>query len=71
MIRLKIKEIAQQKHISQTQLSRLTGMDIDTVRRAFQNTGNPTLESLDRFARALKVHPCELLDFTPDPPPAL
>ena len=67
-IRLKVKQIAEQKGISQTQLSRMTGMDIDTVRRAFNNTGNPTLESLDRFARALQVHPAELLEYEPIPP---
>jgi len=68
MIRLKVKEVAERKQISQTELSRLTSMDLDTVRRAFRNTGNPTLETLDKFARALQVHPCELLEYTPEPP---
>lgn len=68
MIRLKIKEVAEQKHISQTQLARMAEMDIDTVRRAFRNNGNITMDSLNRFANVLKVHPAELLDYTPDPP---
>lgn len=68
MIRLKVKEVAKQKGISQTQLSRITGMDIDTVRRAFHNSGNLTMDSLNRFANALKVHPAELFDYEPDPP---
>lgn len=67
MIRLKIKEVARQKQISQTQLARMTEMDIDTVRRAFRNE-NMTLETLNRFANALQTHPYDLFDYTPDPP---
>ena len=70
MIRLKIKEIAEQKHISQSRLARRADVDNGTMRKAF-NSENITLETLNKIARALNMHPCELFDYEPDPPPAL
>lgn len=70
MIRLKIKEIAQEKKISQSRLARLADLDTKTMKLVYQN-GNITLNTLNKIARALQMHPNELYDYTPDPPPAL
>lgn len=70
MIRLKIREVAAKKHLSQSKIARMTDMDIETVRRAFRNK-NITIDSLNKIANALQTHPCELFEYEPDPPPAL
>lgn len=66
MIRLKVKEIAKQQKISQNRLGRLADMDHGTVRRIYAGDANITLETLNRLARALHCHPCELLEYIPD-----
>lgn len=69
MIRLKVKEIAQEKSLSQSRLGRLADIDQGTMRRIFHDpTPNITLETLNRLARALHMHPAELIDYEPDPP---
>ena len=69
MIRLKVKEIAQQKNISQSRLSRLADIDQGTMRRIFNDPSpNITLETLNRLAKALHMHPSDLLVYEPDPP---
>ena len=68
MIRLKVKEVATSKGLSQSKLSRWADVDIATVRRMFRDPGtNITLETLNRLANALGVNPCELIEYTPDP----
>lgn len=69
MIRLKVKELASQKNISQTRLGRLADIDSGTMRKIFSGQANITLELLNRLARTLHVHPAALLDYEPDPPP--
>jgi DNA-binding Xre family transcriptional regulator len=69
MIRLKVKEVAREKQISQTRLGRLADIDSGTIRKIFSGEANITLELLNRLARTLRVHPAELLDYVPDPPP--
>lgn len=49
MIRLRVKEIAQQKGIGQGKLQRLADMDIKTVRRIYRT---PTLSSPPRHWRS-------------------
>lgn len=66
MIRLKVREIAGQKKISQNKLGRLADMDNGTVHRIYTGNANITLETLNRLAKALHCHPCDLLDYTPD-----
>ncbi len=59
MIRLKIKEIAQQKGMSQRRLSLRSGVDINTVRKLIQYPfSNVTTETLDKFAKVLGVDAC-------------
>jgi len=72
MITLRVKEIARQKGLSQARLARLADLDQKIVRWAYNKPGvNITLETLNRLARALHVHPCELLIYEEDPPPGL
>jgi transcriptional regulator with XRE-family HTH domain len=68
MIRLRVKEIAQEKGLSQARLSRLSDVDITTVRKIYRQptTANVTLETLNRLAKALDVDPRELIDVIPD-----
>lgn len=71
MIRLRVKEIAAEKGLSQARLSRLSDVDITTVRKIYRQptTANVTLETLSRLAKALDVDPRELIDVIPDVPP--
>lgn len=69
MIRLKVKEVAQQKGISQGLLSRTANVDLNTLRRIFRDPAAVIqTATLDRLAKALDVHPCELFEYTPDKP---
>ncbi len=63
MVRLKVKEIAQAKGISQRKLSKLTGIDIKGIQKIFREpTPNVTLNTLDRLAKALGVDVSELVE---------
>lgn len=67
MIRLRVKEVAQAKGVSQRQLSLRSGVDINTVRKIFRNPQSiVTTETLDKFARVLGVDASELLESVPD-----
>jgi DNA-binding Xre family transcriptional regulator len=67
VIRLRVKEIAAQKGMSQGLVSRLSNIDHNTIREIFRDpTRNITLDTLNRLAHGLKVHPCELIEFVPD-----
>jgi DNA-binding Xre family transcriptional regulator len=66
-VRLKVKEVAQQKGISQRQLSLRSGVDINTVRRIFQHpTTVVTTETLGKLAIVLEVDVSELVESIPD-----
>ena len=70
MVRLKIKEVAQQKGMSQRRLSLRSGVDINTVRKVFQHpTSIVTTETLDKFAKVLGVDASELIESVPDGEP--
>ena len=67
MVRLKIKEVAEQKGISQRKLSRLSGVDIKNVQRIFREpTSIVTTETLDKLAKVLGVDVRELIESVPD-----
>jgi transcriptional regulator with XRE-family HTH domain len=70
MIRLRVKEIAKQKGISQLKLGRLADIDAERMRRIFRygdsKHSNLTLASLDRIAIALQVDASELIESIPD-----
>ena len=70
MIRLKVRQIAEQKHISQTRLGQLAFIDVTRMRKIWRNgtseTANLTLQVLDRLAKALGVDASELIESAPD-----
>ena len=67
MIRLKVKEIAASKGISQRQLVIRSGLDIKVVQRVLRNPyENILLTTLDQLARALEVDASELIESVED-----
>ncbi|HLI72197.1 MAG TPA: helix-turn-helix transcriptional regulator [Ktedonobacteraceae bacterium] len=64
MIRLKVKEIAQQKHISQGKLSRLSEVNITTIQLIYRmpTEANIQLFTLDRLATVLGVNAQDLIE---------
>ena len=68
MIRLRVKEIAVQRGISQGRLSRMSNIDLTTIRRIYNNptAANITLTTLDKLAKALGVQPSDLIEYLPD-----
>jgi transcriptional regulator with XRE-family HTH domain len=71
MIRLRVKEIAKQKGISQLKLGRMADIDAERMRRIFRYGdsahSNLTLTSLDRIAKALGVDASDLIERIPEP----
>lgn len=68
IVRLKVKDIAQSKGISQRKLSMRSGVDINSVRRIFQNPfAVVTTETLGKLSTALEVDASELIESVPDP----
>jgi DNA-binding Xre family transcriptional regulator len=66
-IRLKVREIALEKGMSQRRLSRLTGIDIKNIQRVFRNDrAIVNTETLDRLATALEVEPGDLIEHVED-----
>ncbi len=67
MIRLRVKEIAEQKGISQSKLGRMADVDPKTMRRLYHNpTASVTTTILDRLAKALQVDASMLIESIPD-----
>jgi DNA-binding Xre family transcriptional regulator len=70
-VRLKVKEVARQKGVSQRQLSLRSGVDINTVRRIFQHPMTVvTTETLGKLATTLEVDASMLIESIPDEPPS-
>jgi DNA-binding Xre family transcriptional regulator len=67
MIRLKVKEVAGAKNISQRKLSKLSEVDIKTLQKIFRDPYRVvTTETLDKLARALGVDARELIESVTD-----
>jgi DNA-binding Xre family transcriptional regulator len=70
MIRLRVRQIAEQKHVSQTRLGQLAFIDVTRMRKIWRDgtseKANLTLQVLDRIAKALGVNASELIDSVPD-----
>ncbi len=67
MIRLKVKEIAQQKGFSQGRLSRTANIDENTLKRIYRDPHAViTTETLDKLAVALGVDVRDLLESITD-----
>jgi len=67
MIKLKVKEIAEQKGFSMGKLSTEADMDRNTVKKLY-NDGrySPTIDTLHRVAKALGVTVADLIEETDD-----
>lgn len=68
MIRLILKELLKEKHISMGKLSRMSDISQMTINRICNNptTYSPTLETLQRIAKALNVPVSSLYEEIPD-----
>jgi DNA-binding Xre family transcriptional regulator len=67
MIRLKIKEVLQEKQVSQSKLSRLADVSLNTIQTMYHNPfHDPALSTLGRIAKALHVRICDLYEVLPD-----
>ncbi len=67
MIRLRIKEVAQQKGISMTRLSQRSEISYNTVKTFFRDPYRPiNTDVLERIAKVLGVPPLDLLEDVPD-----
>jgi DNA-binding Xre family transcriptional regulator len=67
MIRLKIKEVAQQKGFSMSRLSRESNMAYKTIQTIWRDPYHEvTTTTLNKLARTLVVDPSELIEYVPD-----
>jgi DNA-binding Xre family transcriptional regulator len=67
MVRLRVKEIAEQKAMSMGKLSRLADVSYKTVKRIYDDPlYSPTIATLGRLAKALGVSTNELIEDVPD-----
>ncbi|MGB8348594.1 MAG: helix-turn-helix transcriptional regulator [Ktedonobacteraceae bacterium] len=68
MIRLRVKEVAGAKGISQSKLSRLSDINITTIQLMYRKPAdtNITLHTLNRLCHALGVSPADLLEYSRD-----
>jgi DNA-binding Xre family transcriptional regulator len=66
-VRLRVREIAEEKGIGMNKLSRLADVNIKTIRRLYDDPQySPTVNTLSKIARALGVHTSELIEDIPD-----
>jgi DNA-binding Xre family transcriptional regulator len=67
MIRLRVREIAEEKHISQRKLAMRSGVDIRTIQKIFRDPYKiVTTETLDKMAKVLGCSASELIESEPD-----
>jgi DNA-binding Xre family transcriptional regulator len=67
MIRLKIREVAQQKGFSMSRLSRESNMAYKTIQTIWRDPYHEvTTTTLNKLARTLEVDPSELFEYTPE-----
>ncbi|HTK11863.1 MAG TPA: helix-turn-helix transcriptional regulator [Ktedonobacteraceae bacterium] len=67
MIRLRLKEVLEEKHVAQAKLSRMTDVSINTIQSIYHNPYHDVaLSTLERLAKGLKVDVTELFEVVPD-----
>jgi DNA-binding Xre family transcriptional regulator len=67
MIRLKIREVAQQKGFSMSRLSRESNMAYKTIQTIWRDPNHEvTTTTLNKLARTLGVDPSELIEYIPE-----
>jgi DNA-binding Xre family transcriptional regulator len=63
MAKLRVKEVAKEKGISMGKLSRAADVDMNTLRRVYDDTRySPTLATLEKLAKALGVKIADLIE---------
>lgn len=66
-VRLKVRDVAARKGISQRKLSMRSGVDINAVRRIFRDPfASIKTETLGKLACVLEVDVSELIESAPD-----
>jgi DNA-binding Xre family transcriptional regulator len=66
MIKLKVQEVAKKKQISMSRLSREANMAYKTVQVIWRDPYHEvTTTTLNKLAKAMGVHPCELFEYDP------
>lgn len=67
MIRLKVKEVAEAKHIGQRKLLMLSGVDIKNIQKIYRDPYRVVnTETRDKIARVLNVDVRELPESVPE-----
>ncbi len=67
MVRLKLKEVIQEKKVSQSKLSRMADVSLNTIQAIYHNPYHDVvLSTLDRIAKALRVNVHDLYEVVPD-----
>jgi len=63
MLRLRVKEIAQQRGLGQGKLARMADVDIKTLARIYKNPyAEVSTVTLEKLARALSVPVAEIIE---------
>jgi DNA-binding Xre family transcriptional regulator len=66
MLRLKVKDIAEEKGITMTKLSHRSEISFNTVKSIFRNPYRTiNTDTLERLAVALGVTPADLIEYIP------
>ncbi len=67
VLRLRIKEVAQEKGLSMTKLSQRSEVGFTTIRLLFKDPyRSVNTDTLERLAKVLGVSPLDLLEYIPD-----
>jgi DNA-binding Xre family transcriptional regulator len=67
MVRLKLKQILQERNISMGKLSRISDVSYSSIARMSNDPAySPTLNMLERIAKALNVSVSDLYEEIPD-----
>ncbi len=63
MIRIRLKEVLKEKNISMSKLSRMSDISFSTISRIINDKSySPTINTLERIAKALNVPLSELYE---------
>jgi DNA-binding Xre family transcriptional regulator len=67
MVRLRVKEVAQEKGFSMGKLSRAADITYRTIQRIYNEPGyTPTIDTLEKIAKALGCSIHDLIEEVPD-----
>lgn len=67
MVKMRLKEVLQERDISMSKLSRMSDISFSTISRIINDKSySPTINTLGRIAKALNVPLSELYEEIPD-----